>query len=935
MKLFQPRVTAIAFALATLGGVSTPSFAQTEEAIEEIVTIGSRREARSASDTVAPVDVIGANDILDQASTDISDLIRTVVPSYQVNTQPISDAATIVRPANLRGLSPDNTLVLLNGKRRHRSAVISFLGGGISDGAHGPDIGVFPALGLKQVEVLRDGASSQYGADAIAGVINFQLRDDREGGTVEVKYGSTYEGDGDNVKIGANLGFPLGEDGFLNVTGEFGESDGTFRSIQRDDALALIAAGNTAVASQAVNTITDEFVQYWGQPDVEDDIKLFFNSAFRIAEGVEGYAFGNYAERTVEGGFFFRNPTNRDGVFNGPLQDRANNFSSVSITDRNGDGISSLGDLDDPLNAATVNAQLQALGLLRANIVDSVSVGDLSGNSSGDCPSGIPLTEGGGLVPNSNILAQVTADPNCFSFVELFPGGFTPRFGGDSSDQSLVLGVRGELANGLGYDVSLTYGENEAAFFISNTINASLGPNTPTSFNPGTYIQTDNNFNIDLTYSLPVEGFASELSIAGGFEYREENFEIIAGDPASFEIGPLAAPSSAFPTGQGFASSSNGFGGFATAIDESQDNIAVYLDLEADVTESLTLQAAIRYEDFNTFGDTTNFKLGGLFRATDTTTFRATYSTGFHAPTTGQANVTNITTAFVGGVLSDQGTLPLNSAAGQFVNEQLGNPFTLGPEDATNISLGVGFEIGAVSFTVDYFNIEVDDRIAITDQQDFQGLLNQVASQNGVALPAGAQTSQILNALGSAGVLNTADFIGSEDLTTFAFFANDFDTETEGVDIVANFPFELGSGSSSLSLALNYTDTEVTRRGGLGDTRLRQLEENLPNIKGNLSFRHNQDKWRVLARANFHDSYVEAHLDSGDLIIEPGGEITIDVELGYTFGDNIDVIAGVANLFDALPDDNEFSGVAGSRFPATAPFGFSGGQWYLRANYKF
>ncbi len=899
MKLIQTRVTAIALALTALSGITTPTFAQ-EEVIEEIVTIGSRRQARSSADTVAPVDVISANDILDQASNDISDLIRTVVPSYQVNTQPISDAATIVRPANLRGLSPDNTLVLLNGKRRHRAAVISFLGGGISDGAHGPDIGVFPALGLKQVEVLRDGASSQYGADAIAGVINFQLKDAREGGTVAAKFGSTYDGDGDNFTIGANFGLPLGEEGFLNVTVEAAEADGTFRSVQRDDAAALIAAGNTAVQSLAVNTITDETVQYWGQPDVEDDNKIFFNSAFKIAEGVEGYAFGNYAERTVTGGFFFRNPTNRGGVFEGPTV--------------------------DPITGAASSAD---------NAVASVLVGDLSVNDAGDCPAGIPLTGNAGLIPDANILNQVIADDNCFSFVEIFPGGFVPRFGGETEDTSLVLGVRGELNNGLGYDVSYTYGENDTAFFISNTINASLGPNTPTSFNPGTYIQTDNNFNIDLNYAVPVAGFASDLNIAGGFEYREENFEIIPGDPASFELGPLSAPSSAFPTGQGFASSSNGFGGFAIPIDESQDTTALYVDLEADVTDAVTLQAAVRYEDFNTFGDTTEFKLGGLFRVTDTTVVRATVSTGFHAPTTGQANVTNVTTAFVGGVLSDQGTLPLNTAAGQFVNEQLGNAFSLGPEDATNISLGVGFEIGSASFTVDYFNIQVDDRIAISDQQDFQGLLAGVAAQNGVAVPTSATTSQLLISLGNAGILNTADFIGSEDLTTFAFFANDFDTETQGVDIVGNIPVDLGRGSSSIGIAVNYTDTEVTRRGGLSDTRLLQLEENLPNLKGNVSFRHDEEKWRFLARANFHDSYVEAHLDSGDLVIEPGGEITFDLEFGYNINDNFNVTGGVQNIFDALPDENEFAGIAGSLFPATAPFGFSGGQWYLRANYDF
>lgn len=449
MRMFQPKLIAIAVAMAAAGGVSTPSFAQSEQAIEEIITIGTRRQARSAADTIAPVDVISANDLKDQAGTDISDLIRTVVPSYQVNTQPISDAATIVRPANLRGLSPDNTLVLLNGKRRHRAAVISFLGGGISDGAHGADIGVFPTIGLKQVEVLRDGASSQYGADAIAGVMNFTLRDDAEGGSIEVKWGSTYEGDGDNMRIGLNQGFALGEDGFLNISAEFAESDGTFRSVQRDDAAALIAAGNTAVGNVAVNTQTAESAQYWGTPEVNDDIKFFVNSAFKITENVEGYAFGNYAERNVEGGFFYRNPTNRGGVFAGPEVDPATGF----------------------------------LGSL--NSVPSVLVGDLSGDTVGDCPSGIPLTAGGGLLPDPTILAQVSADPNCFSFVELFPGGFTPRFGGDLEDTSLVVGFRGELANGLAYDVSYGYGQNEVGFTIRNTVNASLGPNTPTSFNPG------------------------------------------------------------------------------------------------------------------------------------------------------------------------------------------------------------------------------------------------------------------------------------------------------------------------------------------------------------------------------------------------------------------------------------------------------------------
>ncbi len=902
--IFKRSAISAAVAGFTLYAAGTEVLAQQNQAnatleVEEVVTIGTRREARSASDTIAPIDIISANDIQDQAGVDISDLIRTVVPSYQVNTQPISDAATLVRPANLRGLSPDNTLVLLNGKRRHRAAVISFLGGGISDGAHGPDIGVFPTLSLKQVEVLRDGASSQYGADAIAGVMNFTLKDASEGGTAELKWGSTYEGDGDNLKLGINFGLPLGNDGFLNVTGEFSEADGTFRSAQRDDETALIQAGNTALRDISVNTVTTESVQYWGAPDVKDDIKFAFNSAIALSESAELYAFGNYANRTVEGGFYFRNPTNRSGVFEGPL-------------------------VDPSTGAALADGG-----------VPSVLVGDLSLENTGDCPAGIPLTGTNNLIPDADILAAVSLDPNCFSFIETLPGGFTPRFGGEVSDHSFITGVRGTFNSGLSYDVSFTLGQNKAEFFIKNTINASLGPNTPTEFKPGTYTQSDKNFNLDLSYPLAVRAFASDLNIAGGFEFREEEFDIKAGDAASFAIGPLATAGGAYPTGQGFSSSSNGFGGFTKSTNDTQDNTAFYLDLEADVIDALTLQAAIRYEDFNTFGDTTNYKIGALFRATDTVVFRSTYSTGFHAPTTGQANVTNVTTQAVGGVLVDQGTLPLSSAAGQFVNEELGGIFTLGPEDATNFSIGSGFDLGPISFTIDYFKIEVDDRIAITDQQDFRSLLTGVADREGITYPDEPQTSQLLNALDSAGVLKASDFAGSEDLVSFGFFANDFDTKTQGIDLVSSLPLDFGYGSTSVALALNWTETKVTRRGNLSDTRLRQLEDALPQYKGNISLRHNDDNWRALARINYHSDYFEAHLDDGTLPIEGSSAYTVDIEFGYNIMQSAELIIGAANVFDQYPDENPWSGVAGAKYPATAPFGFTGGQYYIRALYNF
>ena len=922
------KILAVSTSAAVLAGTMVPAavYAQsndTSAAEDVIITVGTRRkDQRSAADVIAPVDVIPATDLLNQAPNDIADALRIAVPSFNVNTQPISDAATIVRPANLRGLSPDNTLVLLNGKRRHRASVISFLGGGIADGAHGPDISVFPSLALKNVQVLRDGASSQYGSDAIAGVINFELKDAAEGGVVEARYGQTYEGDGENFRIAGNIGLPLGENGFVNITGEYGDVNDTNRSIARDDVAALVAAGNTNILDQSVNTLTTDAdsVQIWGQPNVNDDIKLFINTGYDVTENLSLYAWGNYAERQVEGGFFFRNPTNRGGVFDGPTVDPVTGSASTA---------------DDA--------------------VASVLVGNLAGIDPAACPAGIPLTGTNGLIPDPTVLAQVTADDNCFSFVETLPGGFVPRFGGDNQDIAFVVGARGDLdfGTGLGYDVSFSYGENTTDFFINNTINASLGPNTPRDFEPGGYEQEDINFNFDLNYGLPISGWASDLNIAAGFEYREETFTINQGDDASFALGPLAAPSVGFPTGQGFASSSNGFGGFvpAAAGSFSQDNIAIYGDLEGDLTEQLSLQGALRYEDFSSFGDTLNWKVGGKYTVSDNLTLRGTVSTGFHAPTAGQANVVNITTAFVGGVLQDVATLPLSSAAGEFLNAQRvadgDQPFTLDAEDSTNVSVGFATNLGGVSLTVDYFNIDLEGRISLTDNQDFTAALTSFANANNVAITGSESTSQLINLLNGVGGFNAADFAGSEDLAAFAVFANNFDTRTQGIDVVASLPFELGTGDSSVTLAANWTDTDVTNRGDIepiGDLRTRSLEENIPSFKGNLTFNHEQGPLRGLVRANYHSSFFEDHLGTNGFPIDLGSELNFDAEITYSFLEGAEISVGAANIFDNTPDSladipldgfSSVGAVAGAEFPSTAPFGFNGGQWYVRARYNF
>ncbi|MDA9580454.1 TonB-dependent receptor [Luminiphilus sp.] len=883
------RVSGLALAVAMAQG----AVAQDND-LEEVIITGTRLSDRSAQDSPVPVDVISGSEMRTNGSTDLQDMLRTQVPSFDINAQPISDAATITRPPNLRGLSPDNVLVLVNGKRRHRGSIISFLGGGISDGAQGVDIASIPSLALKQVEVLRDGASSQYGSDAIAGVLNFILRDDAEGFEVVARYGSTFEGDGDNYMVAANLGLPLGDRGFVNITGEMRDVEGTVRSVVRNDVAFAAANGYSPVSDfQAINTYTGEAPQYWGQPDVDDDAKLFLNAAFEINDSLEIYAFGNYAERAVTGGFFYRN------VVGGPSSQRGGVYKGPTV---------------DPTT-----------GLASDSGVPSVLVGDLDGGSS--CIDGIPLGGSGGVIPDAGLLASVTADDNCFSFIETIPAGFVPRFGGTNEDSAFAIGARGSfnVGTGLNYDLSAQRGSNKTEFYIRNTINGSLGPNTPRDFVPGGQEQTETVYNLDLSYGFEV-GLASELNVAVGAEYREEEFDLFAGDPASYALGPLAS--------QGFSSSSNGFGGFPNDTSAEQDNTAFYVDVETDLTDRLTVQAAVRYEEFSNFDNTTNYKLAGLFHVTDSLRLRAAFSTGFHAPTAGQANITNVTTQNVNGTLVDQGTLPLFSAAGQLgadyiaaTNDGAGRP-ELGPEEAENFSFGVGFDIGGSTWTIDYYDIDVEDRIALGANVDFLAALNYTGGGTSYGT-----VGEALTGLDQAGVINRQDFIGLDDLAEFRFFSNSFDTRTKGVDLVGNMNFDLMSGFSTITVAFNYNDTEVTDRGSINpisEGRVEALEELLPNVKGNVAWSHTQGKWRTLLRANYYGGWKSTsngyNVDAATLV---------DAQVSYQLTDSLELTAGVDNLFDEYPDKTPNPGGLGQLYPEDSPFGFNGGTWYLQGRYAF
>ena len=827
--------------------------------LESLVVVGTRSQPRSVLDSAVPVDIVSNEAFEKQGGADLPDLLRTLVPSYNINTQPISDASTVVRPANLRGLAPDHTLVLVNGKRRHRAAVIHWLGNGLSDGSQGPDLSPIPAIALQQVEVLRDGASAQYGSDAIAGVMNFQLKDSHEGGSFEFKPGIYQYGDGRQFAVAGNIG--LGNpDAWSNLSFEYGGADPTIRSVQRTDALNLVNAGNFSVKDPA---------QIWGQPIVENDFKFFANYGATLTDDIDFYGHANYARKRVEGGFYFRNPNTRSGVFS------TTGGETLLVGDLR--GLTA-----EMAEWETRKAAAEAAGQ---------EFTELSPHDADD----IPITN---HVPDPERLQAVKSDPNLFTFQEIFPGGFTPRFGAFAWDSSVVVGVKGtaleeSLGKPLNWDVSGSFGRHHADFFIFNTVNASLGPDTPTYFDPGDYIQTDYNLNFDVAYPLHDMVF-----LASGVEYRNESFEIIEGQRESHQIGPLAV--------QGFTAASNGFSGFSPVAAGTwhRYNVAAYLESEIRPIEPLLLALAVRGEQFEDFGSTLNYKAAANYKLTETMRLRGSYSTGFRAPTPGQQNAFNITTEFnfEKNDLVNNGTIPSTNPAVGVVTGKEDN--SLDPETSNNFTGGFTVEILDVNLTMDFFDIRMKDRLSLS--QDF-------------ALSASQKTQLV-----AAGVTSAAN------LEEFRFFTNDFDTTTQGIDVVITAPIPNGSAIA----VYNFTSTTVTDHNSetLDDLRIKELEENLPEHRASLTLVQSiTDAWGVLGRASYFSNWYDSEDDQTYT-----GKVIFDLETTYTVGSGVALTVGGRNILNTYPDENpNAADTIGNKYGQFSPFGFDGAYWYAKVGYKF
>lgn len=765
------------------------------EETQEIIVTGTREKGRTKYESLTPVDVVSAKAVQDGASAELADNLAQVIPSLQVLKLPSSDGLQFIRPARLRGLSSDQTLVLVNGKRFHRSA---FLG---QRGAQGADLNKISSLSVGRVEVLRDGASAQYGSDAIAGVINIQL-DERPGVNAYVQGSQYYEGDGETVRAGLKAGTRF-DQGFVTASLEWADAKMTSRSHQRQDALDYMNANPGVVLPNPV--------QHWGAPDTKS-YNFALNGAFDLGFA-EAYGFATAAK---------------------------------------GEGIN---DINWRIPSATSNA---------------------------------------------SVYKPVPSFPG-WDVKSVYPLGFTPREQAKYQDYQAVAGLRGG-GEVFTWDVSTSVGENETKFYLYNSINASLGPSSPFDFFLGTQTQREVTLNADGVYRLDL-GLSEPVNIAFGAERREETYKVGAGDKASYEVGPGAK--------DGLAVGSNGFPGFSDlqAGEWSQESSAAYVDIEAKLTPEWTVGGAVRYEDFDSFGDTTNGKLSTRYEFTPYFAARGSWSTGFRAPTPGQINSLAVSQGldtvtlqvFTNGRLSPLNPIAVSKGA---------KP--LEPEESTNKSAGFVWRTDfGLSGSFDMYQIDVENRLG--------------------------QSSQVTLTQTEKDALVAQGYPAAASFTSVYWYTNDYDTRTKGIDVVTSYTRPFWDGRLTLLLAYNNNKTQIT--GGTlnaNPTTKRVFEEGLPQNNATFTGTFRKGAFEYQVRTRHYGAWTDSTGNStGDIFQRFGAMNFVDASVLWDINQKLSLKVSAENIFDQYPEKAIFQASRGIEYSRNAPYDTYGGQFYVRLNAKF
>lgn len=780
--------------------------------VEEVIVTGTRTVGRSRLDTIAPVDVISSEVLTKQGTgAELAAALAATAPSINFPRPAISDGSDHVRPATLRGLAPDQTLVLLNGQRGHVGALVN-VNGALGRGSTAFDLNTIPSVSLGSVEVLRDGASAQYGADAIAGVINLRLRQADHGGGVTLNYGAydtkfstargqRSESDGEQVSLAGWVGLPLLGDGFLTLSGELQKRNPTNRSD---------FAAPSAVANGNALTVLGRF----GDPYTEVATG-YFNAGKPLAGGWEAYAFGGYQDRYSE-------------------------------------------------SAATARA-----------------------------------------FNNSN------------NVLSIYPTGFLPLIAASIKDYNIYGGLKGP-ALGFDWDLSVGYGGNELDYQVKLSLNASYGAASKTEFDAGGLSYDQLVIGADGVKQIEV-GLYEPMNLAVGVEYRRESFAMTAGEPESYNKGPVL-------TG---GAGAQGFPGFAPAnvVDVDRHNVSAYVDLEGKFTEAFTVGAAARYEDYSDFGDTLTGKISARYDFNPTFAVRGAISTGFKSPALQQQYfsyvATNLVATSSGVTLQQNGTYRVNDPIAIALGAK-----PLEPETSTNFSAGFVLRHEGLEVTVDAYRIMVDDRIIYSETL-------------GVSRPSqSAATTAAIQAL-----------LAPYGVTGARFFLNGVDTTTSGIDVVARYRTTQDFGRFDFTLAGNFNSTEVTRTPSTPSNLSIPVSNNFLFDRSNiLSFEEGTPEEKIVASVDWtlsslaatakltsYDSVLVANNNS-TLDYETGKAVLLDLEGRYTFPFGVTAAFGVNNATDAYPNPTPttVNGATGSvGFPSYSPFGFNGRFFYGRLSYSF
>ncbi|KQY29765.1 TonB-dependent receptor [Caulobacter sp. Root1455] len=800
---FRSFLMAAASVAAVAGAAQAQDVAPADDttAVDQVVVTGTR-VARSRLDTVSPVDVVDNKALTRQGTPELAQALANLAPSLDFPRPAVTDGTDSVRPATLRGLSPDQTLVLLNGHRAHTAALVN-INGSIGRGSAPFDLNTIPTAALDRVEILREGAAAQYGSDAIAGVINLRLREASHGGGASATYGiydtevkTTRNRDGrtahDGPTYSASLwqGFALPNDGFLTLTGEY-----SFRNPTNRADLDL------RVSPRKVTGV-------YGDPQVETKT-IYANFGLPLNDAWSLYGLAGYQNRKGESSAFPR------------LADNANNYVSV------------------------------------------------------------------------------------------YPTGYVPRITTKIDDYNLAFGTKGVIG-GFNVDASVTHGENKVEYGTINSLNASLGPSSPTRFKDGSMQYGQTVAAIDVNRPLELFGFAKPSTLAFGIEYRDESYKIEAGETASWVNG-----------GNGKGAGAQGFPGFrpANEVDVSRNATSLYVDLDNQITDKLDIDLAARYEDYSDFGSTTTGKIAARYDFTDNFALRGAFSSGFRAPALQQQYFTTTSINIIaGGAAVDVGTFPATSATAAALGAK-----PLEPEKSKNYSLGAVYHKGPFELTVDAYQIDIDNRIVLSE--NIQGV-------NG-----GTPTQQaIYNLLQPFGV------------TTARFFVNGVDTTSKGVDVVARYRLDAdAAGRFDLTLAANYNQTDVNKvpttstLSGLpvppplfARVNILTYEQGTPDHKLVAAGDWSNGPWGATLRGTAYGSVLIPNA-TPSLDYKSGAKTVWDAEARYTFLKDVTWALGVNNLFDEYPDRApapvNTTGVVA--FPSYSPFGFNGRFLYTRLSYSW